>query len=123
MIPLSYSVDQELLYKSMIVSSDTSRRTTVAGLHHERCGSSVSVTPATLLGIMCIMPNRSAQTLLPIIQQHVFSGTVIYSDEWAAYRRVEQLQPVSSHSTINHSLHLTRPQEFTHKTSSPIGLV
>ena len=45
---LSYSVDQEL-YKSMKVSSDTSRRTTVAGLHHERCGSSVSVTPATLL--------------------------------------------------------------------------
>ena len=46
---LSYSVHQELLYKLMRVSSDTSRRTTVVGLHHERCGSSVSVTPATLL--------------------------------------------------------------------------
>ena len=71
-----------------------------------------SYSPA--LGIMCIVPNRSAQTLLPIIQQHVRSGTVIYSDEWAAYRRVQQLQPVSSHNTINHSLHFVDPATGVH---------
>ena len=84
----------------------TSREVWVFGL----CDTSYS--PA--LGIMCIVPNRSAQTLLPIIQQHVHCGTVIYSDEWAAYRRVQQLQPVSSHSTINHSLHFVEPATGVH---------
>ena len=70
----------------------TSREVWVFGL----CDTSHS--PA--LGVMCIVPNRSAQTLLPIIQQHVRTGSVIHSDEWAAYRRVQQLQPVSAHNTF-----------------------
>ena len=69
----------------------TSREVWVFGL----CDTSHS--PA--LGVMCIVPNRSAQTLLPIIQQHVRTGSVIHSDEWAAYRRVKQLQPVSAHNS------------------------
>ena len=32
-------------------------------------------------GVMRIVPDRSAVTLLPIIQQHVRSGTIVYSDK------------------------------------------
>ena len=43
------------------------------------------------LGVMVMVPCRNAAILLPIIQQHVRPGTVVWSDEWAAYRRVQQL--------------------------------
>ena len=42
-----------------------------------------SATP--VLGIVCAVPDRSATTLLPIIQQYVGPGTIVWSDEWAAY--------------------------------------
>ena len=61
-----------------------------------------SQTPA--LGAMEIVPRRDAATLPPIIQQHVRPGTKIWSDEWGAYRNVQQLSPVSQHDTVNHSI-------------------
>ena len=60
-------------------------------------------TPA--LGVMKIVPNRTAATLLPILQQHLRSGTTVHSDQWAAYNQVQQLPLVSSHKTVNRSLH------------------
>ena len=43
------------------------------------------------LGYMELVANRDAQTLLPIIQAHAATGTIIHSDQWAAYRQVQQL--------------------------------
>ena len=37
------------------------------------------------LGYMQIVAARDATTLLPIINSHVASGTIVHSDEWAAY--------------------------------------
>ena len=71
-----------------------------------------SHTPA--LGVMRIVPNRSAATLLPIIQQHVCSGTIVHSDEWAAYNRVQHLPPVGQHRVVNHSLHFVDPATSVH---------
>ena len=72
----------------------------------------ISHTPA--LGYMEVVPRRDAATLLPIIQQHVHPGTVVHSDEWAAYRQVQQLPPVTHHATVNHSLTFIDPITGTH---------
>ena len=71
-----------------------------------------SQTPA--LGVMAIVPNRSAATLLPILQQHLRSGTTVHSDQWAAYNRVQQLPSVTVHNTGNHSLHFVDPGTGVH---------
>ena len=59
----------------------------------------ISQTPA--LGVMKIVPSRDQATLLPIIQQHVYPGSVVWSDEWTAYNHVQSLTPVAQHQTVN----------------------
>ena len=68
-----------------------------------------SHSPAT--GYIQIVPDRTAATLLPIIQAHVLPGTIIHSDMWSAYRRVQSLPNVASHETVNHSI------EFVHSVT------
>ena len=72
------------------------------------------------MGIMCTVPDRTTRTLLPIIAQHVRSGSVIYSDQWAAYNKVQQLQPVSSHQTVNHSVNFVDPATGVHTRTSKL---
>ena len=71
-----------------------------------------SQSPA--LGVMRIVPDRSAWTLLPIMQQHLRSRITLHSDEWAAYSRVQQLTAVSTHGVVNHSLHFVDPATGVH---------
>ena len=61
-----------------------------------------SHTPS--LGYMEVVPHRDANTLLPLITAHVAPGTIIHSDEWAAYNQVQRLPNVSSHEVVNHSV-------------------
>ena len=61
-----------------------------------------SQSPAT--GYVQIVPDRTAATLLPIIQAHVLPGTIIHSDMWSAYRCVQSLPNVASHGSVNHSV-------------------
>ena len=61
------------------------------------------------LGVMELVPSRDARTLLPIIQQHVQPGTIIWSDEWRAYRRVQNIPAVAQHQTVNHSVMFVDP--------------
>jgi len=51
----------------------------------------VDISRRPALGYMEIVGSRDAATLLPIIQAHVSPGTVIWSDNWAAYRRASTL--------------------------------
>ena len=46
---------------------------------------------------------------LPIIQHHVAPGTVVWSDEWAAYNHVASLPNVSTHDVVNHSVEFVSP--------------
>ena len=53
---------------------------------------------------MEIVQQRNAATLLPIIQAHTHPGTIIHSDQWAAYNSVNTLPGIAAHRTVNHSL-------------------
>ena len=66
-----------------------------------------SFSPA--LGYMEVVQQRDAATLLPIINAHVAPGTVVHTDEWAAYNRLGTLPNVTSHSTVNHSINFVDP--------------
>jgi transposase-like protein len=67
----------------------------------------VSVNPP--VGFMRVVAQRDAATLLPIINQHVLPGTEIHSDEWRAYRQVDQLPNVARHQTVNHTIEFVSP--------------
>ena len=71
-----------------------------------------SHTPA--LGYMEIVPDRTAATLLPIIQAHLQPGTTVHSDQWAAYQQVQSLPNVAMHDTVNHSVEFVNSTTGTH---------
>ena len=58
--------------------------------------------------------DRSAGTLLPLIQEHILPGTTIYSDCWAAYNGIRKLPQNYSHYTVNHSENFVDPITGTH---------
>ena len=58
---------------------------------------------------MEVVPCTDAATLLPIIQQHILPGTIVHSDQWAAYRRVGTLPNVQQYDTVNHSVEFISP--------------
>jgi transposase-like protein len=45
---------------------------------------------------------RDAATPLPIIQKMVQPGSIVYSDEWRAYRQIQPKLGLQ-HETVNHS--------------------
>ena len=58
-----------------------------------------------------IVPDRSAETLLAIINDHVMPGTLIMSDCWAAYNNISELHKQQiRHLTVNHSVHFVCPK-------------
>lgn len=53
------------------------------------CFGIVDTTFVPALGYVCVVPNRTANTLLPIITRVVRPGTIIVSDEWPGYNKIE----------------------------------
>ncbi|KAI6651236.1 hypothetical protein LOD99_5383 [Oopsacas minuta] len=61
---------------------------------------------------MIPVQDRSAATLVPLIQRYIFPGTAILSDEWASCNSI----PTASfqHLTVNHSLNFVDPTTGVH---------
>ena len=62
---------------------------------------------------MQTVEKRDAATLLPIIERIVRLGSTVHSDEWAAYRKIQQKLNLD-HKTVNHSINLVDPATGTH---------
>lgn len=60
------------------------------------------------VGFLVYVQNRSANTLIPIIQQYILPGTTIYSDCWPAYNQLNELG--YDHRVVNHSRNFVDPQ-------------
>ena len=69
-----------------------------------------SVKPA--LTYMEVVEKRDANTLLPIIKKVVRPGTIIHSDEWRSYCRIQELG--FEHRTVNHSVSFINPTNGVH---------
>ena len=63
---------------------------------------------------MEIVHRRDATTLRAIIQAHVQNGTIVHTDQWAAYNSVASIPSVRSHGTVNHSLCFVDPVTGVH---------
>ena len=48
------------------------------------------------------------------INTHVAAGTIIHSDEWVAYNRVQRLSNVTTHEVVNHSVNFVEPTTGVH---------
>lgn len=60
------------------------------------------------------VPDRTSQTLLPIIQNHIAPNTTINSDSWRAYKRIDGLPQHYSHRVVDHHKNFVNPIDGTH---------
>ena len=63
---------------------------------------------------MYTVPNRRAETLMPIIVDSISPGTTIISDQWRAYNNIRNLNNNYVHLTVNHSLNFVDPVTGAH---------
>ena len=70
-----------------------------------------STTPGVTY--MEIVPDRRAQTLIPIIERVVRHGSIIHSDQWAAYRQLSA-NVNYTYATVNHSVNFVDPVTGVH---------
>jgi hypothetical protein len=66
----------------------------------------------TKLGFLIFVEDRSADTLLPLIQRFVAPGSTIASDGWAAYNGISSIHvlPPYIHNVVNHSDNFVDPE-------------
>ena len=73
---------------------------------------STQYTPSR--GYFQVVERRGAGTLLPLIQRCILPGTEVYTDDWAAYRRVNTLPNVAAHRVEVHARHFVDPCTGVH---------
>src|SRR5215813_4509619 len=63
-----------------------------------------------------VVERRDAQTLIDVISRHVADGSIVHTDMWGGYSRLEELLHVQ-HRTVNHSHHFVNPEDGSHTHS------
>lgn len=64
-------------------------------------------------GFCCVVENRKAETLLPIIRSVVRPGSIIHTDQWAAYNELGRNNDYTHH-TVCHKLNFVEPITGVH---------
>ena len=59
-----------------------------------------------------IVPDRCAETLVPILQQAILPGTTVHTDEWAGYNVLDAAG--FDHFTVNHSVEFVNHETGAH---------
>jgi len=60
-----------------------------------------------------VVERRDAHTLLEVISHHVADGSIVHTDMWGGYSRLEEALNVQ-HFTVNHSREFVNPDDGTH---------
>jgi len=63
--------------------------------------------------MMITVPDRSEETLRPLIEQNILPGTTIISDCWRSYAFLSQSADYT-HQTVNHSIQFKNPENGAH---------
>ena len=71
--------------------------------------------------IPCPGNRRSADVLIPLIQRNVLPGSIVHTDQWAAYNQLTFTATGYTHLTVNHSLNFVDPLTGCH-TNTQEGL-
>ncbi|KAF7636222.1 DDE_Tnp_IS1595 domain-containing protein, partial [Meloidogyne graminicola] len=69
------------------------------GISHEKCFLAV------------IEGKRSAENMIPMIQQYINPGSVIHTDLWKSYNSIPSLPQNYTHFSVNHSTHFLNPSD------------
>ena len=58
--------------------------------------------------------DRTAETLLPLIETYIANGSNINSDSWKSYSKIHELDSDYNHNIVNHHRNFVDPQTGTH---------
>ena len=76
-----------------------------------RCQTKIQSRPSCEVFLQMV-PDRSAATLLPLVEQHIAPGSKMVSDKWPSYRGILglQVEPKFKHTSVDHSKHFVHPE-------------
>ena len=95
-------------------------RTTAGEEQSGKFGSLALLPPNTLLAeaifkLSNVEIDRDTATLHPIIEKCTRPGTEVHTDDWGAYRNLDQrLNNVARHRVVNHSRYFVDPRTGIH---------
>ena len=63
---------------------------------------------------MCLVPNKKSNNVLPLIESTCKDKTILYTDKWKWYNRVNSFLCALFTGTVNRSENFINPQDGTH---------